>query len=63
LRAGDGWPLRDYGATDPGEFFAVATEVFFDRPLELEWAKPDLHRVLRDFYRQDPAARVRRPGH
>jgi Mlc titration factor MtfA (ptsG expression regulator) len=63
LRAGDGWPLRDYGATDPGEFFAVATEVFFDRPLELEWAKPDLYRVLRDFYRQDPAARVRRPGH
>jgi Mlc titration factor MtfA (ptsG expression regulator) len=60
LRAGDGWPLRDYGGTDPGEFFAVATEAFFDRPLELEEAKPDLYRVLRDFYRQDPAARARR---
>ena len=60
LRAGEGWPLRDYGGTDPGEFFAVATEAFFDLPLELEAAKPDLYSVLRDFYRQDPAARARR---
>ena len=60
LRAGEGWPLRDYGATDPGEFFAVATETFFTLPLQLEEAKPDLYDVLRDFYRQDPAARVRR---
>ena len=62
LRSGEGWPLRDYGATDPGEFFAVATETFFDLPLQLEEAKPDLYEVLRDFYRQDPAARVRRRG-
>jgi Mlc titration factor MtfA (ptsG expression regulator) len=60
LRAGEGWPLRDYGGADPGEFFAVATEAFFDLPLELEAAKPDLYGVLRDFYRQDPAARARR---
>jgi Mlc titration factor MtfA (ptsG expression regulator) len=60
LRAGDGWPLRDYGGTDPGEFFAVATEAFFDLPAQLEEAKPDLYRVLRAFYRQDPAARARR---
>ena len=60
LRAGEGWPLRDYGGTDPGEFFAVATEAFFDVPLELEAAKPDLYRILRDFYRQDPATRARR---
>jgi Mlc titration factor MtfA (ptsG expression regulator) len=62
LRAGEGWPLRDYGGTDPGEFFAVATEAFFDLPAPLEEAKPDLYRVLRDFYRQDPAARARRSG-
>jgi Mlc titration factor MtfA (ptsG expression regulator) len=60
LRAGEGWPLRDYGGTDPGEFFAVATEAFFDLPLELEAVKPALYRILRDFYRQDPAARARR---
>ena len=60
LQQGEGWPLRDYGATDPGEFFACATEAFFDLPLQLEEAKPDLYEVLREFYRQDPAARVRR---
>jgi Mlc titration factor MtfA (ptsG expression regulator) len=60
LRQGDGWPLRDYGAQDPGEFFAVATEAFFNLGLQLEEAKPDLYDVLRTFYRQDPAARARR---
>jgi MtfA peptidase len=60
LQAGAGWPLRDYGAIDPGEFFAVATEAFFDLPLQLEEAKPELYEVLRNFYRQDPAERVRR---
>ncbi|MCA1843511.1 MAG: zinc-dependent peptidase [Actinobacteria bacterium] len=60
LRAGEGWPLRDYGAQDPGEFFAVATEAFFSLSLQLEEAKPELYDVLRSFYRQDPAARVRR---
>jgi Mlc titration factor MtfA (ptsG expression regulator) len=60
LRLGEGWPLRDYGGTDPGEFFAVATEAFFDLPLELEAAKPELYGVLRDFYRQDTATRARR---
>lgn len=60
LQEGDGWPLRDYGAVDPGEFFAVATEAFFNLPLQLEEAKPELYAVLRDFYRQDTAGRVRR---
>jgi Mlc titration factor MtfA (ptsG expression regulator) len=60
LRVGEGWPLRDYGAQDPGEFFAVATEAFFNLPLQLEEAKPELYDVLRTFYRQDTAARVRR---
>ena len=36
VRAGHGSPvLRDYAGVNPGEFFAVATEVFFCRPLEL----------------------------
>jgi MtfA peptidase len=54
--------LDPYAGVNPGEFFAVATETFFDRPLELERAHADLYDVLRDFYRQDPAARVRRAG-
>jgi Mlc titration factor MtfA (ptsG expression regulator) len=54
-------PLFDsYAATDPAEFFAVATEVFFDMPIAFEEQKPELYAVLRAFYRQDPATRVRR---
>jgi Mlc titration factor MtfA (ptsG expression regulator) len=61
VQAGRGGHLiDDYAATDPAEFFAVVTEVFFDRPVEMEVEKPELYGVLRDFYRQDPAARVRR---
>ena len=47
--------LDGYASVDPAEFFAVATEAFFDLPVQLEAAKPDLYAVLRDFYRQDPA--------
>lgn len=53
-------PLQPYGATDPAEFFAVATEAFFDVPVLLRDREPDLYEILRDFYRQDPAARLRR---
>lgn len=62
LRAGEGADvLRGYAAVNPGEFFAVATEVFFDRPVELAAANADLYDVLRAFYRQHPAARATRP--
>lgn len=60
LRTGEVDPvLRSYAAENVGEFFAVATEVFFCRPLALAEAKPDLYAVLADFYRQDPARRAR----
>ena len=60
LRAGDGGRvLRPYGGTNPGEFFAVATEAFFTQPLPLEAEKPALYDVMRSYYRQDTAARVR----
>ncbi|HEY3833647.1 MAG TPA: M90 family metallopeptidase [Acidimicrobiia bacterium] len=60
LRAGvDRPPLQPYGATNPAEFFAVATEAFFDVPMELERHEPKLYEIMRDFYRQDPAARAR----
>ena len=49
--------LDEYGATDEAEFFAVATEHFFDQPGQMLKAAPDLYRVLKDFYRQDPAKR------
>jgi Mlc titration factor MtfA (ptsG expression regulator) len=52
--------LSSYAGVNPGEFFAVATEVFFDRPVDLRAHKPELYGVLAAFYRQDPAARVER---
>ncbi|MBL8897580.1 MAG: zinc-dependent peptidase, partial [Planctomycetes bacterium] len=51
--------LDGYGATNPAEFFAVATEAFFGRPTELERKRPELYRTLADYYLQDPAARER----
>lgn len=52
--------LDAYAATNEAEFFAVATEQFFDQPrLMLEHA-PDLYRVLQNYYRQDPSGRVAR---
>jgi Mlc titration factor MtfA (ptsG expression regulator) len=51
--------LDAYGATNEAEFFAVATEYFFDQPVALRSRHLDLYGVLQAFYKQDPAARVR----
>lgn len=48
--------LDEYGATDPAEFFAVATECFFEQPTEVRRAYPRLYEELKRFYQQDPAA-------
>lgn len=50
--------IDQYGATDPAEFFAVATEFFFERPRALREKHPALYGELRAFYRQDPAERL-----
>jgi MtfA peptidase len=52
--------LDSYGTKNEAEFFAVATEEFFDRPLALQKHAPDLYRVLSAYYRQGPAERVKR---
>jgi len=49
--------LDSYGATDEIEFFAVASECFFEQPVEMKRQHPQLYDVLRRYYRQDPAAR------
>lgn len=54
---GDEHLLRDYATTNEAEFFAVASEVFFEKPKQLARELPDLYAVLRDFYRLDLAAR------
>ncbi|WP_233151788.1 zinc-dependent peptidase [Pelomonas sp. KK5] len=57
-RAASGEPglLDPYGATDPAEFFAVASEVFFERGAELAWQHPALYEQLKRYYRVDPLA-------
>ncbi len=66
LRAADetGIPtlLDSYGATNPAEFFAVATEAFFERPRALQRRHPPLYRELQRFFRQDPAAYSSEPA-
>jgi Mlc titration factor MtfA (ptsG expression regulator) len=49
--------LRAYGATNPAEFFAVATEAFFEKPTALRARHAELYAQLQEFYRQDPASR------
>jgi hypothetical protein len=51
--------LDPYGAEDPAEFFAVATEAFFGLPEALRERHAELYGVLSAYYRQDPAAASR----
>ncbi len=47
-----------YGASSPAEFFAVFSEVFFERPGLLKQYYPDVYQQLRHYYRQDPLTRL-----
>jgi MtfA peptidase len=50
-------PVIDpYGSEDPAEFFATATEAFFEMPTELRDRHTELYRLLEDFYGVDPAS-------
>jgi Mlc titration factor MtfA (ptsG expression regulator) len=46
--------LNAYGATNPAEFFAVATESFFERPREMQEKHSELYEELKRYYLQDP---------
>jgi Mlc titration factor MtfA (ptsG expression regulator) len=48
--------LDCYGATDMGEFFAVATECFFQQPSQMRHRHPKLYELLVEYFRQDPAS-------
>jgi MtfA peptidase len=50
--------MDKYGATNPAEFFAVLTETFFEKPLQLRTKHPELYEQMRGYYKQDPAARL-----
>lgn len=47
-------PIDPYALESPAEFFAVASEQFFEGPATLRQHLPDVHRQLTQFYRQHP---------
>ncbi len=55
IEAGRETVLNPYGATEPAEFFAVATETFFEKPRELAREHRELYAALRGYYHVDPA--------
>ncbi len=56
--AGINTEFDPYATTDPAEFFAVLTEVFFETPHRLYTEYPAVYRQLQQFYRQHPLARL-----
>ena len=62
IESGEEPPIDEYAAEEPGEFFAVASEFFFESPGVLDDAYPSVYAHLRGFYRQDPLADLARIG-
>lgn len=50
-------PFDSYGAESPGEFFAVCSEIFFEKPFVLKQSYNEVYELLVKFYRQDPLRR------
>jgi Mlc titration factor MtfA (ptsG expression regulator) len=48
--------LRSYGGVNEAEFFAVATESYFESPRQMKEYTADLYAELQAFYGGDPAA-------
>jgi Mlc titration factor MtfA (ptsG expression regulator) len=46
--------MDSYGATNPAEFFAVATETFFEKPRQLKTKHPELYEELKSYYKVNP---------
>ena len=46
--------MDSYGATNPAEFFAVATETFYEKPKQLRKKHPKLFEELKKYYRINP---------
>ena len=57
-RTGTPQVLDSYGATNEAEFFAVATEAFFEKPRQMYARHSELYAILSEYYGQDPATRA-----
>ena len=58
LGGGGAAVVSDYALTSPSEFFAVVSEIFFERPHALKREYPQVYHLLEEFYRQDPDRRL-----
>lgn len=56
IRRGKRSLIDEYGATNPAEFFAVATETFFEKPRQMARHHRELFEVMSEYYRVDPRA-------
>jgi Mlc titration factor MtfA (ptsG expression regulator) len=54
VRSGLDTVMDEYGATNPAEFFAVATETFFEKPHAMQRKHPELYEVLKSYYNVNP---------
>ena len=54
LNSGNHTAIDSYAAESPAEFFAVCSEVFFERPEVLDRYYPEVYQQFKMFYRQDP---------
>ena len=55
---GEDTVIDPYASESPGEFFAVMSEAFFELPDVVEDEYPAVYEQFRQFYRQDPVARL-----
>lgn len=58
IKAGES-KMNPYGATSQIEFFAVATEYFFEHPKAMQDEKPELYELLTKVFRQDTRTRFK----
>ena len=61
IRKGRETLLDPYAATNAAEFFAEATECFFEQPEQMQQRHSNQYDLLRRFYQQDPAGRHATP--
>jgi Mlc titration factor MtfA (ptsG expression regulator) len=54
IRKGEAHIFRDYAGADDEEFFAIAVENFFERPMDFWGHMPELYRVMCQILNQDP---------
>jgi len=50
--------MNPYAATDPAEFFAVMTEVFFEDPQRLQQRFAGVYQKMSEYFQQDPLSRI-----